>query len=440
MAWCRGLIFASLIFQCLAAAAGSVPGKTGPVAIRAGHLFDGTDDRLRSNVVILVEDGRIKALGEGVAIPAGTPVINLSGATVLPGLIDVHAHILFEAHVEGDAAPIPLAGQLFLTRTSARKALDGLRNARVLLESGFTTLRDPGDMDVNRAHLDVRDAINQGHFPGPRIFAAVHGITRTGGHLDFAWLATDQPQLGYAHLVDSPDAMRHAVRKEVKDGADWIKLAATGGLTTRTNPSESVFTDAELGVAVEEAHRLGKKIAAHAHGLSGIKGATRAGVDSIEHATYADDDALRAIAKAKIYIVPTYGGRLAKNPDRSDWLELLRRQPDYKGWPLIASALKLDVKIAFGTDTGTFAHGLGARQLAMLIEGGMKPAAAIRTATSAAADLLDLQGKVGRVVVGMEADLIAVPGNPLTNVQLLEHVGFVMVRGQVVKNEISANP
>ncbi len=440
MAWCRGPILASLIFHGLAASAGPASGKTGPVAIRAGQLFDGTDDRLRTNLIILIENGRITALGEGVAIPAGAPVINLSGATVLPGLIDAHAHILFEANVEGDAALIPLAGQQFLTRTSARKALDGLRNAQVLLESGFTTLRDPGDMDVNRAHLDVRDVINHGDFPGPRIFAAVHAITRTGGHLDFAWLAADQPPLGYAHLVDNPDAMRHAVRKEVKYGADWIKLAATGGLTTRTNPSESVFTDAELGVAVEEAHRLGKKIAAHAHGLSGIKGVTRAGVDSIEHATFADAEALRAIAKAGIYIVPTFGRRIAKNPDRGNWLELLRKEPDYKGWPLIANALKLGVKIAFGTDTGTFAHGLGPRQLAMLVEGGMKPAAAIRTATSAAADLLDLRDRVGRVVVGMEADLIAVAGNPLTNVQLLEHVGFVMVRGQVVKNEISANP
>lgn len=401
------------------------------IAIRAGRLIDGESAPARTNVIILVENGRITALGENLSIPPGTQVIELSTATVLPGLIDNHAHVLTRP---GDS----LRG--FLARSSARKALDGMRHARTLLEAGFTTLRVPGDEDVYYATVEIRNAIARGEFVGPRLLVAPHFLSPTGGHGDLNELAPDVLVMGDGRIVNGTEEMRRAVREEIKYGADWIKLFATGGvMSTGDDPRAQAFTNEELRAAVEEAHRLGKKVCAHAHGAGGLIAAVRAGVDSIEHAALADEAAIREMMAHGTYLVPTlYVANFIVNEGAQRGIPEERLEKARQLLPLrqraIRAAIQAGVKIAFGTDTGVFPHGHGVREFALLVEAGMTPMQAIRSATAVAAEMLGLAGEIGTLAVGKQADLIAVVGNPLENVRVLEDVKFVMKAGQVVKN------
>ena len=411
-----------------------------PVVIRAGRLLDVGSGEVRTNVTILVRQGRIVAVGDpesrglgtGLRLPADAEVIDLSQATVLPGLIDLHAHILLE--------PGDVMGS-YIRRSSARKALDGLRHAQALLAAGFTTLRDPGDADAYYAAVEIRNAIQRGEFVGPRLLVAPHFLSPTGGHGDFNELAPDVVVLADGKIVDSPDAMRRTVREEIKYGADWIKLFATGGvLSAHDDPRVQAFTDEELRAAVEEAHRHGKKVAAHAHGAAGLKAAVRAGVDSIEHGALIDDEAIALLRERGTTLVPTLyvanfiteeGARRGIPEDRVAKARNLLPERDRA----LRAAFAAGVKVAFGTDTGVFPHGQGGREFAHLVRLGLTPLQAIRSATVVAAELLGLENEIGTIEAGKRADIIAVADNPLENIRTLEEVKFVMKDGRVIRND-----
>jgi imidazolonepropionase-like amidohydrolase len=379
---------------------------------------------------------RIEAVGKtgDLKIPPGATTIDLGTATMLPGLIDVHAHIIPEIGYTQDS---------FLKRSSALNAIDGLVHAQKDLDAGFTTIRDPGDMDPFYAHFAVRDAINEGKVQGPRILAAGHLLSITGGHADFNGAAPELNIPAFGEIVDGVDEVRKAVRKEVKWGADWIKISATGGIYTKgDDPGLPQFTFEEMKAAVDEARRFGRYVAAHSHGLEGTKTAIRAGVRSIEHGSVLDAEAVELFKANNAYLVPTIytseytlaEGEKFKQPPHA--LEKARALHEMKR-ASFALAVKGGVKIAYGTDTGIIPQGWNARQFAVMVRWGMPSYQAILSATSMAAEMLDLTKDLGTIEAGKYADLIAVAGDPLANISLLEDVKFVMKGGKVVKDKIS---
>ena len=397
--------------------------------LRCGRLIDGRSDPVATDVGIQVLGDRITAVGKSLAAPPGAQVIDLSKSTCLPGLIDLHAHILINP---GDV----LAESL--RKSGGRKALEGLRNAQVRLRNGFTTLRDPGDEDLYYATIDVRNAINRGDFVGPRLFVAPHMISPTGGHGDFNDLAPDLAIQVPNKVVDGPDALRQAIREEIKYGADWIKLAATGGvMSAADDPRAQAFTDEELRAAVDEAHRHGRKITVHAIGTGGIKAALRAGVDGIEHGALIDDEGIALMKERGVWLVPTIyvldyiiedGPRRGIPADRIAKARALLGDRDR----CIRAAFAAGVKVAFGSDT-IYPHEDAAREFGRMVGLGMGPMGAIRAATFSAAEVLGLEKEIGSVEVGKAADIVAVAADPLQDVRALERVHFVMKAGQVVK-------
>jgi imidazolonepropionase-like amidohydrolase len=398
-----------------------------PIIVHAAHVFDG--EKLLGPSYILVAKGHIAKISSTPPANAGARLIELPGMTVMSGLIDVHVHLLLP-----DGTPPSQGRVILLSESSAQKALRGLRAAQRLLDAGFTTLRDPGDFDVARAHLDVRDAINSGLFVGPKIYAADRFLTRTGGHYDDNWVAPDQHVAPWARVADGPAELVKAVREEVKAGADWIKLAGSGGFSTPGSlPELSTFTDEELHAIVTEAHRLKRKVAAHAHSGPALAAVIRAGVDSIEHGTALSADQLREMARRHIAWVPTIYDGDAYPAEHDRWLTEWRKERDVPALKRqFKAALDAGVSIVFGTDSGLFPHGDCVRMLALLVESGLRPIEALRAATVNAAKLLG-DDEAGRIAPGQRADLIAVAGDPLENVRLLESVKFVMVRGAVVR-------
>jgi len=377
------------------------------VAIFCAKLIDGRSESPQEQMVIIVRGNRIEAVGKAreMSIPKEATRIDLSAATVLPGLIDVHAHIIPDIGYTQDS---------FLKRSSAQNALDGLVNAQKILNAGFTTLRDPGDMDPFYAHLAVRDAINSGRVQGPRIVAAGHLLSITGGHADFNSGAPELNIPAFGEIVDGVDEVRKAVRKEVKWGADWIKISATGGIySAGDDPGLQQFTFDEMKVAVDEARRFGRYVAAHSHGVEGTKSAIRAGARSIEHGSILDDEAVELFKLHGAYLVPTiYTSEYTlaegeKNKQPVHAMEKARQLHELKRKSFL-KAVKGGVKIVYGTDTGIIPQGANARQFAVMVKWGMPPAQAIRTATSMAAEMLGLSQSVGSIEAGKYADLIAV--------------------------------
>ncbi len=398
------------------------------IALRCGRVIDGQSAAATSHVTILVRDGRIVALEREGRVPDGARVVELTDRTCLPGMIDLHAHLVSRNRY----AP--------LTVSSAAKALDALRSAQILLRSGFTTIRTLGEPDAYYIDADVRDAIARGDFEGPRMFVAPHMLSSTGGHGDRGELAPDLDIELPARVVDGPDALRKAVRTEIKGGADWIKAAATGGVMSASDdPRTTAFTNEELHALVDETHRHGKKITVHAIGTAGIKAAVRAGVDNVEHGILIDEEGIALMKEKGTWLVPTIyvlnyvvneGPRLGYRPESIAKGRALIKERDAR----IRAAFAAGVKVGFGSDN-IFPHQDSAREFAEMVRLGLSPMEAIRSATGNAAQLLGIQNDVGTLEMGKIADIIAVDGNPLDDIRILEQVPFVLQGGKVVHDE-----
>jgi imidazolonepropionase-like amidohydrolase len=388
------------------------------VDVRSGTLVD--------HAVVLISGERITAAGSQLAIPAGARIIDLGNKTLLPGLIDSHTHITGRPED---------AGYSIIAKSIPRVTLTGARNALTTLRAGFTTIRDVGADGY--ADIGLRDAINEGDVPGPRIAASGPALGITGGHCDDTMHAPEYKMTSLG-VADGVDEALKVTRRNIKYGADVIKICATGGvLSFGDDPRTSQYTLEELKAIIGDAHRLGRKAAAHAHGGDGIKLAVLAGVDSIEHGSYIDDEGIRLMKEHKTYLVPTLylGDWLIDNAEAIKLPKPLLEKAKVV-LPMarvnIGKAIKAGVPIAFGTDAAVYPHGLNAREFAVLVKLGMTPAQAIRTATVNAADLLGWSDRVGSIEAGKYADLIAVDGEPLKEVRTLEQVRWVMKGGAEV--------
>src|SRR5712671_4189159 len=399
--------------------------------VRAGRVLDVRTGQMRANQAIVIEGDKIAqivAFSE-VKAAAGDATIDLPDATLLPGLIDAHTHLTFE---------LSSLGYQGLAISTAREALHGARNARRTLEAGFTTVRNLGAKDY--ADIALRDAINDGDVIGPRVVASGPALGITGGHCDENLLPP-----AFHHeaggVADGIEAVQHKVREVIKYGADVIKICATGGVLSKgDDPNASQYTPEEMKAIVADAHRLGRRVAAHAHGAEGVRWASEAGVDSVEHGHLMDDAAIATLKKNGTYLVPTLflGEYMEKNMDRSDVPEYSKQ----KMRDVIAAmrkntgkAFAAGVKVAFGTDAAVYPHGLNAGEFHVYVSLGMTPLAAIQTATINASDLLGPKYLVGSLETGRWADVIAVDGDPTKDATILEHVKFVMKAGTVYKNE-----
>jgi len=406
------------------------------IAIRAGALIDGTGAAPLRNAVILVQGARITAVGPAVAVPAGATVIDLSSWTVLPGFIDAHVHLAGPVVGDGDWQHAELM------QSPAEHALHGAAHAQQTLEAGFTTVRNVGAGAF--ADVALRNAIDAGWVPGPRIVAAGVSFGINGGHCDGSagYWAGAFPQGGIADgAADGVDEIREAVRYNVKYGADVIKICATGGVLS---PADSVgvqqYTEEEMRAVVEAARMAERRVAAHAHGTEGIKAAVRAGVTSIEHGSILDEEAVRLMRERGTYLVPTLMAgegvtRLAREG----------RLPPAIAAKALAIAPRLErsfrlavtggVKVALGTDAGVFPHGTNGHEFTLMARHGMTPMQAIQAGTLNGATLLGRERDLGTVAAGKLADLVAVRGDPLADVTALERVDFVMKDGAVFKQD-----
>jgi imidazolonepropionase-like amidohydrolase len=399
------------------------------VVVRAGKVLDVKTGQTASNQAITIEGDKIVSIGPaGNVASEGATIIDLPNATVLPGLIDSHTHITFDPKGLGYES---------LGISVPREALTGAKNARVTLEAGFTTVRNVGASGYSDVAL--RDAINDGDVPGPRMIVSGPALGITGGHCDNNLLPFEDHKEAEG-VADGVAAVQHKVREVIKYGADVIKICATGGVMSKgDDPNASQYTMDEMKAIVAEAHRLGRKVAAHAHGAEGVRWASDAGVDSIEHGHLMDDASIATLKKNGTYLVPTL---YLMDWNRENMSQ--RHAPDYivkkmqavtaVGQNNAKKAFAAGVKIAFGTDAAVYPHGLNAHEFAVYVRLGLTPLQAIQTATINASDLLGWTSKIGTLEPGKYADLIAVDGDPLQDVTTLERVKFVMKGGDVVKN------
>jgi imidazolonepropionase-like amidohydrolase len=422
------------------ALAGAVGAQTAAgvkrVVVYPGHLLDVKTGTMVTDQAIVIEGDKIVSImpaGE-VKAAAQTTMIHLPAATVLPGLIDAHTHLTFDPGSTGYSG---------LAISAPREALTGARNARVTLEAGFTTVRNV----AARGYSDValRDAVNAGDVPGPRMIVSGPALGITGGHCDNNLLPFEYHESAEG-VADGVENVQHKVREVIKYGADVIKICATGGVLSKgDDPNASQFTLEEMKAIVAEAHRLGRKVAAHAHGAEGVRWASEAGVDSVEHGHLMDDAAIAALKKNGTYLVPTLYlmDWYKENIVRSNVPEYSRRKLEMvsaAGRTNVQKAMQAGVKIALGTDAAVYPHGLNAHELAVYVRLGMTPLQAIQSATINGADLLGWSDRIGTIEPGKFADLIAVDGDPLKDVTTLERVKFVMKGGETVKNLYSTQP
>ena len=400
-------------------------------AIKAGRLIDTEGGTVLTNQIVLVRNGAIEAVGPNVTVPGDATVIDLSGMTVLPGLIDSHTH-LADAPQGGEPRTITF-------KTAAANAYEAIPNAQKVLLAGFTTVRDVG---VYRALTDLamRDAIARGAFPGPRMFVAGAYVTITGGAGGMTGMAPDVQLPWDMHYgeANSPWEVRQRIRMLAGQGVDLIKVLATGAVLTHgSNKNAREFTYEELQAAVDEAKNFGLKVAAHAHGAEGIKNAVKAGVASIEHGTYLDDEGIRLMKEHGTFLVPTLDVHscIVANPGTpADFLQHNQgmQETHFNGF---RKAVQSGVKIAFGTDVPVCPMGDNGKEFAFMVQNGMTPMQAIQAATMGGAELIGVTKLVGSIKVGKSADIIAVRGDPLKDVRALEQVSFVMKEGKVYKKE-----
>lgn len=403
--------------------------------IHAGRLLpDPATGRVLSEQSILVgADGRILGVEAGYVTREGATVIDQRNRFVLPGLIDSHVHLT------GELGPNQLLDEVQLTPADA--ALRGAENARITLRAGFTTVADLGA--PNDAIFALRRAIGENRVPGPRIVASGSSVTPDGGHGDAAGFAPAiNDVLRSPSACSGADACRRAVRRQIQAGADIIKITATGGVLSNTAAGvEQQFGDDELRAIVEAAHAMGRQVTAHAHGAGGINAALRAGVDSIEHGSYTDEESLRLFRRTRAYLVPTILAGVTVEEMAATGTVLTpaqaakAREVGTRMRQSIQNARRAGVRVAFGTDSGVSRHGGNAREFQFLVEGGYTPAEAIRLATVDAADHLRLTGTAGRIAPGYSADIIAVDGDPTQDVTTLMNVRFVMARGTAHRND-----
>jgi imidazolonepropionase-like amidohydrolase len=405
------------------------PPAGGRTLVRAGHLLDVKTGKILDGQTIVVTGDTISSVAPSSSVPTQPvdTVVDLGDRTVMPGLIDVHTHITGEPNFDP---------YFELTQTDAKEAIQGVANARTTLMAGFTTIRNVGAGGYT--DVDLRDAINQGLVPGPHMQVSGPPLGITGGHCDENLLPIKYHVTGDG-VADGIAGVQQKVRQNIKYGVDLIKICATGGVLSKgDDPQASQYTIEEMRAIVADAHRLGRKVAAHAHGSQGILWATEAGVDSIEHGSYIDDASIAAMKKNGTYLVPTLY--------LEDWMiEKGNLPPIYqqkmKDTIVVAKknikhAMESGVKIALGTDAAVYPHGLNAHELDVYVnQMGMTPLAAVQSATINAADLMGWSGKTGSIEPGHWADMIAVERNPLEDVRVLQHVSFVMKGGNVYKNE-----
>ncbi len=409
----------------------AVPASAETIVVHAGRLIADASKPPSGPSTITIVDGRISAVVAGLQLaPAGARLIDLSGKTVLPGLIDTHVHLLGDPSGEFWREAID---------TDEWQTIVGVKNARITARAGFTTVRDVGA--AREAIFALRRATADGTVPGPRILAAGSGISIIGGHGDVSGFRPEVIEaLQVRNTCTGAEQCAARVREASRAGADLIKFPATGGvLSQQARGLGQHFTDTEMKAIVDTAHSLGLKVAAHAHGARGIEAAARAGVDSIEHGTFADAKAIAAMKANNVALVPTLmaftGIRegLEKNLYTPIVAEKVRMTLDSLGQAARA-ARKNGIPVVFGTDSSVYEHGRNAEEFAQLVElVGMSPAEAIASATTAAARLLDRENEIGRIAPGYSADLIAVSGDPLQNIRLLEKVDYVMVRGRTIE-------
>jgi imidazolonepropionase-like amidohydrolase len=434
----RFMVLAALCGLGVLPAIGQQKKASKSYVLKAARLFDGKSDSLITPGVVVVTDGKIAGTGSSASVPTEAEVIDLGNATLLPGFIDAHTHLTMTYSEDYARAALDA-----LRKPIPEMALDASVNARTTLMAGFTTVRDVGSAEYLDAGL--RNAINRGVVPGPRMLVAVHAIGATGGHCDdTGWREgavgkETGPEVG---VINGADEARRAVRLAHKYGATVIKTCATGGVLSLADAVDTPqLTQAELDALVDEAHALRLKTAAHAHGAEGAKRAIRAGIDSIEHGSFLDDEALDLMKQKGTYYVPTLmaaqglSEQIQKGVPIPPAIRVKADDAIAHVHQTFQKAIAKGVKIGLGTDAAVYPHGRNAEEFHQMVDLGMKPIDALKAGTSSDADLLGLSSKIGTLETGKLADVVAVPGDPLDNIRQTEHVFFVMKEGVVYRNE-----